>query len=251
MKILTLIPALLLVLVTACGDEQSPGADPFGTTTWELASGSADGTALGLIAGHPITLKVDNGQVGGTSACNSYGGDLTVDGGVVTIGPAIMTEMYCVDEGVMDLESAYHAILARINRVALEGNDLVLGGTGVELRFTAQPEEPNAALIGTTWTLDTIIEGENASTPAADATLVFAADGGVSGSTGCNGMFGSYSEIDGFGEMGSTKMACEDPIMAQEALVLEILGPDATLTIEGSLLTIADLEGRALVYRAP
>ncbi|MEK7252672.1 MAG: hypothetical protein AAB198_05430 [Actinomycetota bacterium] len=37
--------------------------------------------------------------------------------------------------------------------------------------------------------------------------------------------------------------------MTQEALVLEILSRNATVTIEGNLLTIADLEGRALVYR--
>jgi heat shock protein HslJ len=43
---------------------------------------------------------------------------------------------------------------------------------------------------------------------------------------------------------------CEYPLIEQEALVLEMLGPNATLTIAGSRLTIADLEGRTLVYRA-
>jgi hypothetical protein len=38
--------------------------------------------------------------------------------------------------------------------------------------------------------------------------------------------------------------------MTQETLMLEILGANPTLTIDGALLTIADLEGRALVYRA-
>jgi len=85
---------------------------------------------------------------------------------------------------------------------------------------------------------------------AASATLGFAADGSVSGSTGCNSLFGSYAAATGFSALGTTKMACEPPIMEQEALVLEILDPEATLTIDGSLLTIADLEGRTLVYRA-
>jgi heat shock protein HslJ len=251
MKSISLVTVLVLTSVLAsCGDGQSPGADPFGATTWQLMSGTVDGTALALVDGHPVTFRVENGQIGGRSACNSYGGDITVEDGVVTIGPGFMTEMWCADEGVMTLESAYHATLARVTRVALEGDELMLTGDDVELRFTAQPEEPDAALIGTTWTLDTIIEGEVASTPASEATLVFAADGTVSGSTGCNSMFGNYSETGGFTQMGSTKMACEEPIMAQETLVNEILGSDATLTIEGAMLTIADLEGRALVYRA-
>jgi len=251
MKPLALILVLALAsTLAACGEEQPPGADPFGTTTWQLTSGTVDGTALGLLGGHPITFRVDNGQVGGTSACNSYGGAIIIENGVIVLGPVHMTEMWCGDETVMDLEAAYLAALARITGAALDADDLVLTGTDVELRFAAQPEEPDAALIGPTWTLDTIIEGEVASTPAAPATLVFAADGTVSGSTGCNSLFGDYDAIAGFGPLGTTKMACEESIMAQEFLVTSILGPNATLTIEGSLLTIADLEGRALVYRA-
>jgi len=251
MKPLALILVLALAsTLAACGEEQPPGADPFGSTTWQLTSGTVDGTALVLLDGHPITFRVDNGQVGGTSACNSYGGAITVENGVIVMGPTHMTEMWCGDDGVMDLETAYLAALARITGATLEADDLVLTGTGVELRFAALPEEPDAALVDTVWTLDTIIDGDTASTPAAPATLVFGADGTVSGSTGCNSLFGDYDATTGFGPIGTTKMACEESIMAQEFLVTSILGPDATLTIEGSLLTIADLEGRALVYRA-
>jgi len=38
-------------------------------------------------------------------------------------------------------------------------------------------------------------------------------------------------------------------VMAQETVVLQILGGAPTLTIDGPILTIADLDGRALVYR--
>jgi heat shock protein HslJ len=251
MKPLALIVVLALAMtIAACGEEQPPGADPFGDTTWQLTSGTVDGTAIVLIDGYPITFQVDNGQVGGRSACNSYGGEITIENGVIVLGPVHMTEMWCGDEAVMDLEAAYLAALARVSGAALEADQLLLTGPGVELRFAAQPEEPDAALIGPMWTLDTIIEGEVASTPAAEATLVFAADGTVSGSTGCNSLFGDYDATTGFGPLGTTKMACEEPIMAQEFLVTSLLGPNATLTIEGNMLTIADLEGRALVYRA-
>jgi heat shock protein HslJ len=252
MKLATLAAALLLASFAAvCGEDQLPGADPFGTDTWRLVAATVDGAALVLADGSPVTLRVDNGQLGGTSACNSYGGPVTILDGVVTIGPdLVMTEMYCMDETVMTLEAAYLVALPRVDTVAVVGEELLLTGDGVELRFEVVPPEPDAALIGANWALDTITEGEVASTPAAPATLVFAADGSVSGSTGCNSLFGSYAPATGFSALGTTKMACEPPIMEQEALVLEILGPEATLTIEGSLLTIADLEGRTLVYRA-
>ncbi len=245
-----LLSLLLTLLVVACGEEQPSGADPFGDTIWQLDSGTVDGDALVLITGRPITFSVDNAQIAGNFACNWYGGPITIEDGAIAIGPTSMTEMACSEDGAMELEAAYLAALGRVTGVALEGKELVLTSDGVELRFTAQPAEADASLVGTTWTLETIIEAEAASTPAAAANLVFTEDGTVSGSTGCNNLFGNYSEAEGFTQIATTKMACQEPIMDQEALVGQILGPDATLTIEGSLLTIADLKGRALVYRA-
>jgi heat shock protein HslJ len=252
MKTIALAVVLLLTaLVAACGEEQPPGGDPFGTDDWRLVAGTVDGTALVLVDGHPVTLGIEDGQVGGTAACNSYGGPITIVDGVVNIGPdLVQTEMYCVDETVMGLEAAFLAALPRVDAATAAGDLLVLTGDGVELRFEVVPPEPDAALIGTNWALDTITEGEAASTPAAPATLLFGEDGSVSGSTGCNSLFGSYSTADGFSPLGTTKMACEPAVMEQEALVLAILGPEATLTIDGSLLTIADLAGRTLIYRA-
>lgn len=248
MRILTIFLASLLVV--ACGEEQAPGADPFGNTTWLLVAATVDGDALVPITGRPVTFGVDNAQIAGNSACNWYGGPISIEDGAIAIGPTSMTEMACSEEGAMELEAAYLAALGRVTGFSREGDELVLTGDGVELRFTAQPAEADASLVGTTWTLETIIEAEAASTPAAAANLVFAEDGTVSGSTGCNNLFGNYSETEGFTQIATTKMACKEPIMGQEALVGQILGPDATITIEGSLLTIADLEGRALVYRA-
>ena len=245
----------LLVLglfAVSCAEERPLGGDdPFGPTTWQLVSGSADGVALVLVDGAPVTFRADQGDVSGRSACNSYGGPILITDGVVTIGPSLqMTEMACLEDGVMDLEAAYLAALPRVTAVARDGDQLVLRGDVVELRFVAQPEELAASLTGTSWVLDTIIEGETASTPAAEAALLIDDDGAVSGSTGCNQMNGTYDATNGFTQLATTRMACGEEIMAQEALVVEILETNPTLTIAGSQLTIADLEGRALVYRA-
>ena len=207
----TLISLLALtLLVSACGKEQPPGGDPFGVTTWQLASGAVDGTALVLVDDRFVTFRVDNGQIGGVAACNHYGGDITITNGVVTISAMFMTEMACPDDGLMELEAGYLAALARVNAVALEGDELVLTGEGVELRFTAQPKVPDAALMGTTWTLDTIIEGDVASTPSSPASLTFDEDGAVTGSTGCNSLFGTYSAMYGF--TSSTRPVGSPPI---------------------------------------
>lgn len=248
-----LVPLVLAVTLVACAEERPFGSveNPFGAATWRLASGSVDGAALTPIDSAPVTFRVDNGEVGGRSACNWYGGPISITAGAVAIGPALnMTEMACLADGVMDLESGYLAALPRVTTVSREGEDLLLWGEGVELRFIAEPAEVPASLTATTWQLETLIDGETASTPAAEASLLIGEDGAVSGSTGCNQFFGSYDTAAGFSALGATKMACRGEIMEQETTILAILGDDPTLTIEGSRLTIADLGGRALVYRA-
>jgi len=243
--------ALLALLLAACAEKADVASgDPFGSTTWVLTSGTVDGAALTPIASAPVTLLVSDGSVGGRAACNSYGGDFTIADGVVTVGSLIQTEMACLDPGVMDLEQAFLAALARVDGAAGDGTTLLLTGDGVEMRFAPQPEPAPSALIGTTWTLDTIAEGDMASTPAAPATLLFSEDGSVSGSTGCNSLSASYDPDTGFGPIATTKMACKGDVMAQETLVLRILGGSPTLTIDGDLLTIDDLAGNAMVYRA-
>lgn len=252
MKTLTLGTALLLTLaLAACGEEQPPGAggDLIGVS-WLLTGGSVDGAALTPIADAPVTLAFqEDGTAGGTAACNGYGGAVTVSGGNLAFPEGFMqTQMWC--EGSMDLESSFLGALARATAFQATTDLLVLTGAGVELRFAPQPEEPDAALEGTLWVLETLIAGETASTPAAEATIEFAVDGGVSGTTGCNSYFGSYDTATGFSAIGSTKMACEEPIMDQETRFLAVLADHATVTIEGSRLTITDLSGNALEFRA-
>jgi heat shock protein HslJ len=243
--------ALITLVLSACAEDQPVGAgDPFGSTTWVLISATVDGAPLALVPGSPVTLTVADGSVGGRAACNSYGGDLTIADGVVTIGSLIQTEMACLDPGVMDLEQAFLAALPRVTGAATDATTLLLSGDGVEMRFEAQPEPEPTALIGTPWALDTIIDGDAASTPAAPANLLIADDGTVSGSTGCNSLSSTYDPDTGFGPIATTKMACKGDVMAQETLILQILDDTPTLSIEADRLTIADLSGRAIVFRA-
>lgn len=248
-----LVALVVLALgVAACGEENSPsGGDPFGSEIWQLSAGTVDGAPLTAIEGAPVTLRVESGQLGGTAACNSYGTPLAVAAGTLTIGPDItVTEMACLSGGVMELEAAYLATLPRVTSAERDAGELVLRGDGVELRFVPQPTPEPEALVGTTWVLESLVAGDTAATPASEATLSFGSNGTVTGSTGCNRLSGTYDEATGFSALSTTKMACKDEIMAQESLVLELLRSGPTLTIEGGVLTIADLEGRALQYRA-
>jgi heat shock protein HslJ len=65
----------------------------------------------------------------------------------------------------------------------------------------------------------------------------------VTGNAGCNGLGGTYT-VEGdqvtFSEVTSTLMACDDPRMAQEDAVHQVLTDTATFKIEGNTLTLTN-----------
>lgn len=115
----------------------------------------------------------------------------------------------------------------------------------------AQPNPPakQAELPGTRWVLTDL----NGAAPIADhaPTLEFGADGQATGMGSCNQYFGSYT-IDGgtlnFGQLGSTMMACEDPVMQQEISFLQTLGTAAIFTVAGDTLTITTAADATLTF---
>jgi heat shock protein HslJ len=254
MKTTTLLAAGMLVgtLLAACGDTEPGAGGSITGVVWQLTGGTLDGAPITPIATAPATVEfAADGTVGGTAACNAYGGSYVVDGSDVSFPePLFQTEMACMDDGVMELESTFLGALSRISGFTAGAETLVLTGDGAELRFEPQPPEPDAALVGTMWLLETLVRGEAASTPIADATIVFAADGTVEGITGCNSFSGSYDPDTGFGPLMSSLMACDEPRADQEQFVYSILVPGASVSIDGPMLTIADLEGNALLYQA-
>jgi heat shock protein HslJ len=175
-----LILAFLLSGCSLLAGAGSPSLDG----DWQLQAGTNQGQPIPIAAGSTITLKIDGGKVGGSSACNIYGGTFKRSGASITISALSMTEMAC-QEDRMASEAAYLAALPRVNRASRTGESLVLGGPMVELSFVLVPPVANADLVGTRWVLDSLISGEVASSTVARATLLFRADATLAASTGC------------------------------------------------------------------
>jgi heat shock protein HslJ len=246
----------LVLVLTACGagrpaPSSAPAAiDPTGS--WQLTAGTIDGEAFPLVADRPITLTVEGSEVTGSAACNGYGGRFEVGAGGLRISELGMTAMACEDD-VMATEAAYTAALGRVDGLRADGDVLVLVGAGVELRFAMLPEPPTAALVDTTWVLDTIFVGDVASPPIGEmATLELRSDGTFSGSTGCRGFDGTWVEA---GEqvvatnMAMTDNACPPGVQRQDDVVVTVIGDGFVPSIEGDLLTLTDPGGVGLSYR--
>ena len=129
----TIILTTFLAFACACSAE-SGGQEIDITGNWELLNGSVDGEVIPLIESSPVTLNVDGTEIGGTSACNSYGAQMVLSGAEISLSDLASTLMMCTPE-VMAVEVPYTAALAQVNAVAFEGEALVLTGPGVELRF--------------------------------------------------------------------------------------------------------------------
>jgi heat shock protein HslJ len=118
---LLLLLLLLIPLLAACATttpSPTPPPEPFDATgDWILESGVVDGSDVLILADYPITLSVDGTEVGGTAACNGYGGRLELVDGKLHIAQLGATAMLCGGEPggeVMRSEDAFLQGLGRI-----------------------------------------------------------------------------------------------------------------------------------------
>ena len=246
---------VLLVLTAGCGaaaPSPSGGGDPQGS--WLLVSGATDAGKIPLVEDHPITLTVDERGVGGTAACNSYGGNLELVGTGVEIRELASTGMACMPGEVMASEAAYLEALRAVRVIRRDGEQLVLEGIGLELRFDALAELPTAELVDTAWTLDTLLDGDVAMAPLGQpATLELRSDGTFTGSTGCRPFDGQW--VENGNELLATTLAmgdveCPAELADQDSRVVTVIGDGFVPTLDGNRLTLMDRGGQGLVYRA-
>lgn len=253
----------LLVIAAACGDTGSePIDEPTETSTetsteetivptgsWRLVE-----APVVLLDEWPVTATFTATTIGGTSACNSYGGTVEFSDGSISIGEVSMTAMGCETE-VMDLEQAYLAALAGgIDRYTLDGDVLVLSGTSGSWVFDRLAPVPTADLVGTTWLLDGYLTGDAISNePGMDAaTLLIEADGTVSGSTNCRTFTGTWVESGSEILFTSFAMEGECPPVGSDldGRIVTVLGDGFSVEIDGQRLTITAAGGIGLSFRA-
>jgi heat shock protein HslJ len=249
MRRLVLLFAGVLALA-ACGtDAASDGPDVTGE--WQLASGAALGADLPFPPGTTATLALSGGEANGTAFCNRFFASYEFDGSSFSFGDIGSTEMGC-EPDMMAAESTYLASLDSVDTAVLDGADLLLTGAGVELRFSRVVAVPDSPLAGTRWVLDTLVDGETASSVLGDAQLELATDGTLSASTGCRTIGGAWSS-DGetlVVDAAYDTFGCPPPADRQDVHVLGVLAARPVATVDGDRLTLTSPDGRGLGYRA-
>jgi heat shock protein HslJ len=211
-----------------------------------------------------VTLTIDGDQVFGTAACNGYGGTLAADDRLGGGGPFRVTELSWTEIGcepdVMQLEQQYLAALQAVDSYELAGS-LHLGVIDVGTSLVFDPVAPVAdnEIVGTTWVLDTVIEGDAASNSPImhSATLTLDDDGTLTGSTGCRLLEGEW--ITAGAQIVFTRFAaiddpaaglCAPESQALDGFIVTVLGDGFTVDIDGRRLTLMAPGDEGLSYTA-
>lgn len=183
----------------------------------------------------PPTLAFSaDGKVTGFGGCNRFSGGYAKSGVSLDFTGVVSTMMACVNDEANAMESAIGGVLRGAATFVIDGDGklTLTGDDGTEI--VAAPAAKTMDLAGTDWSVFKM--GSAGLFAGREPQIAFSTDGKVSGTTGCNRIFGTYTQtgaklvIDG---LGMTKMACmEGGLMQQEMVFTSILSGESTVGVE-------------------
>lgn len=109
---------------------------PLAGTSWQLSGIIANEAVSSPVAGTTVSMQITGDQLTG-KACNTFRGEVAVDGESFTAGPLMSTKMACPTAAENAQETAVLAGLQAAKTYAIDGDTLTLtsdDGTGLEFR---------------------------------------------------------------------------------------------------------------------
>jgi len=112
---------IVMILSAACAPS-APDVKLHGA--WGLVAYGDAANPTPALPGVDTLLEFKAGQLNGNVGCNGFGGDYTLKGNSITVGPIMSTMMYC--EQTMAQEQGVLAVLQGTLTMELEGDLLTL-----------------------------------------------------------------------------------------------------------------------------
>ncbi len=227
-------------------------------TEWRLTDYLEAGRALVPVPPdvHASAVFADD-VVTGSTGCNRYHGACRAAGDVISIERLATTMMAC-GPAQTAVERAFVAGLEATVSYRIKAGTLELADAAgsVSLRFRAAAPR---GLVGTRWIATGINNGRGgvaSVVPGVEVSAVFAGDGSLAGSGGCNHYSGTYT-VDGGGlvvePVAGTLRACLEPpgVGEQETSYFAALARVATWSSREDRLELRGADGALQVeYRA-
>ncbi|MFI5915891.1 META domain-containing protein [Dactylosporangium sp. NPDC051541] len=239
----------ILLLLSACGGSGA-GSGLAGRTFV-----STEVTGHTLAGGTHVELGFpEDGKLTAQAGCNHLFGDVEFGGGHLQVSDLGTTDMGC-DQARGEQDQWLVAFLTAGPAFTLTGDDLVLTGGPATIRLVDRKvARPDRALQGPRWVVESLLDGQTASSVPAGAEAFLRFDGDkVTGDAGCNQLSGRAvrdADTITFGDIVTTKMACADDRAALEAAVLATLAGPVTVKIDGDRLELHGAGGKGLQLRA-
>lgn len=247
---------MLAALVAACGGSAigPTGSGDLRGRTFLSTSVTESGVPRELAAGTRVSLRfTDDGRLLADAGCNTLAGAVGTRGGRLSVEDMSVTGIGC-DRQRHDQDGWLAEFLQAEPAWRLDGDDLVLSTATSELVLADRATvEPDLALEGTRWMVDTVVEGDVASSVPAGATawLVFRA-GTIEVAAGCNtgsAAFRQERDTLAIGELTLTAKACQPDLMRLEHAVVTVLDGEISFDIEADVLRLKHPSGRQLHLR--
>ena len=250
----TTLALVVILALAACTPGGAATAAPSGGTGGEVTYEQLEGRSFvvtsaegyEVVPDSEIQITFEEGRIGIQAGCNSMGSQYRVEGGVLSVGDMITTEMAC--EPALMAQDVFISNFVHNTTLTLDGDTLTMTKDAVTLTLTdSEIANPDLPIEGTTWLVNGIVANQAVSSMplGVEASLVFEG-GNVNVNAGCNTGSGPATLGEGtitFGPIATTRMACEGPAMDAESQILQVLQGDATYEINGNGMTLTSPGG--------
>jgi heat shock protein HslJ len=239
---------LLLVTLVASLAACAPGEGSGGTldgTDWVLRSYLVDGALTIAPETEYASAEFRDRRISGFSGCNTYDGLYRTGTRTLLVSNVATTLMAC-DEATMAFESAFLTLLEQSRFYSARRSTLTIfdGDRREILVFDAAPRNP---LLGT-WDVDSFATAPNSIVAPIEGTeleIVFgiASVGGFAGCNSFSGTYGTNGNVVRISRLATTRLACDQAIMDQEAAFLTALEGAALVESRGTTILLTDVSG--------
>jgi heat shock protein HslJ len=233
----------LLLALTGCGNESSAGASLKGKVYLSTAV-TEDGKPKELVPNSRVRLSfTDDGRLIADAGCNSMQSPVDTGDGKLSLDDNLATTAMGCDQPRHAQDDWLSKILLSEPAWKLEADRLTVTSGGTTIALTDRKTvEPDLALDGTKWSLETVISGETASHQAGSEKVWITLNGDrVTGSTGCNELQGVVARGTGeltFGEIATTRRACPGDAGKLEQTLLTTLKGGLTYEVDSNRLKL-------------
>jgi heat shock protein HslJ len=125
-----------IVLLAGCAITSRDATMDLPGTSWVLVD--LDGTAP--VGETPPTIAFDDqGTVTGTGGCNTFNGEVTIDGSDLSVGPLASTQMAC-EEDISTQEAAFFTALQDVTSYTVDNEGRLVLQDGGTLTFEVAAE---------------------------------------------------------------------------------------------------------------